>query len=482
MVASQVPVVVEDLGQDGLHLGLAAGHDLAQEVAGVPVHEDPAQVEDDGVHVLMLIGRAPPYPVGHATGLPGGHGHEPRQDHVRARAPGGAPRARPIDRASPSRSASATPWWTTCPPTRTPSSCGPRSASTDPYELMSPVHIPRGFTKAFIRGDIVEDLGARIEAAHARLAEGREALLIEGTGHAGVGAVIGLSNAVVAARLRAPAVIVSEAGVGRPIDEIVLNAALFAQHGVPLAGAVVNKVDLDADPSLAELLRDRAGAPRHRAAGRAALPAHPRPPHPGHAPRADARGAAEPGRRPGPGHRARGHRRHAAWSPARAHRPGHAAHPARRPPGRHHGGRDRPPCAAGLAAASGRGRIRRASPHPGRPARPARPPCPWRAWSSPAASARTATSSSRCASAGLFAYLMDDATYEVATRSTACSSRRTRPTEPRSRRSSDWSPITSTWTGCSIVWQLALTQGARWSTPGPVGRLGAGGSGRRGGG
>ncbi len=131
----------------------------------------------------------------------------------------------------------------------------------DPYELMSPVHIPRGFTKAFIRGDIVEDLGARIEAAHARLAEGREALLIEGTGHAGVGAVIGLSNAVVAARLRAPAVIVSEAGVGRPIDEIVLNAALFAQHGVPLAGAVVNKVDLDADPSLIDVLRG--GLARH---------------------------------------------------------------------------------------------------------------------------------------------------------------------------------------------------------------------------
>jgi hypothetical protein len=131
----------------------------------------------------------------------------------------------------------------------------------DPYELMSPVHIPRGFTKAFIRGDIVEDLGARIEAAHARLAEGREVLLIEGTGHAGVGAVIGLSNAVVAARLRAPAVIVSEAGVGRPIDEIVLNAALFAQHGVPLAGAVVNKVDLDADPSLIDVLRG--GLARH---------------------------------------------------------------------------------------------------------------------------------------------------------------------------------------------------------------------------
>jgi BioD-like phosphotransacetylase family protein len=132
---------------------------------------------------------------------------------------------------------------------------------SDPFELMSPVHIPRGFTKAFIRGEVVEDLGARIDSAYRRLSVGREAVLIEGTGHAGVGAVVGLSNAHVAARLGAPAIIVSEAGVGRPIDEIVLNAALFARHGVPVAGAVVNKVDVAADPSLPEILR--LGLARH---------------------------------------------------------------------------------------------------------------------------------------------------------------------------------------------------------------------------
>jgi hypothetical protein len=51
--------------------------------------------------------------------------------------------------------------------------------------------------------------------------------------------------------LGAPAVIVSEGGVGRPIDEIVLNASLFERHGVQVAGAIVNKVDLDAKPGLA---------------------------------------------------------------------------------------------------------------------------------------------------------------------------------------------------------------------------------------
>ena len=132
---------------------------------------------------------------------------------------------------------------------------------TEPIARMSPVHIPRGFTQSYIEGRVVEDLPQRIREAHASFTVDRDILLIEGTGHAGVGAVVGLSNAVVAAMLGAPAVIVSEGGVGRPIDEIVLNAALFERHGVQVAGAIVNKVDLDAKPGLARTLEQ--GLARH---------------------------------------------------------------------------------------------------------------------------------------------------------------------------------------------------------------------------
>jgi hypothetical protein len=131
----------------------------------------------------------------------------------------------------------------------------------EPLTQMSPVHIPRGFTQTYIDGGSVEDLPARIRTAHAAFAKDHDILLIEGTGHAGVGAVIDLSNAVVAAMLGAPAVIVSEGGVGRPIDEIVLNAALFARHGVPVAGAIINKVDLVAQPGIARVLER--GLARH---------------------------------------------------------------------------------------------------------------------------------------------------------------------------------------------------------------------------
>ncbi len=52
----------------------------------------------------------------------------------------------------------------------------------DPLSRMSPVHIPRGFTQAYIDGKVVEDLPARILEAHREFAAERDLLLIEGTG------------------------------------------------------------------------------------------------------------------------------------------------------------------------------------------------------------------------------------------------------------------------------------------------------------
>ena len=126
---------------------------------------------------------------------------------------------------------------------------------SDALNDMSPVTLPRRFTTDFIMGRIADDLAAQVHGAFDRVAAGKDLVVVEGTGHAGVGAVIGLSNARVAAMLEAPVIIVSEGGIGRPIDEIVLNHALFAAHGVEVLGAVVNKVDVESHPDLPEVLR-----------------------------------------------------------------------------------------------------------------------------------------------------------------------------------------------------------------------------------
>jgi phosphate acetyltransferase len=124
----------------------------------------------------------------------------------------------------------------------------------DALDDMSPVTLPRRFTTDFILGRVTDDLAAQVRSAYDRVAIDKDVVVVEGTGHAGVGAVINLSNAAAAAMLETPVIIVSEGGIGRPIDEIVLNASLFAAHGVEVLGAVVNKVDVDSHPHLPEVL------------------------------------------------------------------------------------------------------------------------------------------------------------------------------------------------------------------------------------
>ena len=154
-----------------------------------------------------------------------------------------------------------------------------------------------------------------------QFAADRDMLLIEGTGHAGVGAVIGLSNAQVAAMLGSPAVIVSEGGVGRPIDEIVLNKALFERAGVQVAGAIVNKVDLLAKPDLARTLER--GLARHGIPLLGVLPYRPILSNPTLSMVLEGvhGETIHPGPGPGPGHRRRRDRRDGAAAHAPAHRP-----------------------------------------------------------------------------------------------------------------------------------------------------------------
>src|SRR5260370_41077557 len=86
------------------------------------------------------------------------------------------------------------------------------------------------------------ELHERVRTAFDIAAWEKDVVIIEGTGHAGVGRVFDLSNATVAKLLKSKVIIVSRAGIGRPIDEISLNLALFEKKGVEVIGAIINKV------------------------------------------------------------------------------------------------------------------------------------------------------------------------------------------------------------------------------------------------
>lgn len=107
---------------------------------------------------------------------------------------------------------------------------------------MSPVAIEKGFTERFIDKGADEDYAKIIKDSFYRVAKDNDLVIIEGTGHAGVGSVFNLSNAIVAKLLDTNVMLISSGGVGKPIDEVMLNKALLDKEGVSLAGVIVNKV------------------------------------------------------------------------------------------------------------------------------------------------------------------------------------------------------------------------------------------------
>jgi len=111
------------------------------------------------------------------------------------------------------------------------------------YQDMSPVIVPRGYTREYVDGKISFD--GQVEAVKgsmARIADRSDAVLIEGTGHCAVGSIVGLNNAKVAKLLGADMVLIANGGLGRAYDELELNRILCQHYGVRIAGVVINKV------------------------------------------------------------------------------------------------------------------------------------------------------------------------------------------------------------------------------------------------
>ncbi|RAP33824.1 hypothetical protein DID75_00875 [Candidatus Marinamargulisbacteria bacterium SCGC AG-410-N11] len=120
---------------------------------------------------------------------------------------------------------------------------------------MSPIAIPKGFTQEYIESGSKSVLQKKILRAHSKLTKNKDFLLVEGTGHAGVGSVFDLSNADVAKLIGSKVILVSLGGIGRAIDEIMLNKALFDLNGVELLGVVINKTKQEKYNKVSPIIR-----------------------------------------------------------------------------------------------------------------------------------------------------------------------------------------------------------------------------------
>ena len=108
-------------------------------------------------------------------------------------------------------------------------------------ELHSPVILGDGATTAFIDNPENFNFETRLLKASKILEANYELVVYEGTGHPGVGSVVGLSNAKVAQLLGAGLIMIVQAGIGKTLDLLELNLSLFHQSEIPILGVIINK-------------------------------------------------------------------------------------------------------------------------------------------------------------------------------------------------------------------------------------------------
>ena len=114
--------------------------------------------------------------------------------------------------------------------------------------ILSPVRVVSGVTREYIASNNPEERTAAFEQAIHKSMEhlsGKRLIIAEGTGHPGVGSVIGLSNAHVATMLDARILYLVGGGIGRTLDELEVDLSYFSHKRCRVAGVLFNKVRPD---------------------------------------------------------------------------------------------------------------------------------------------------------------------------------------------------------------------------------------------
>jgi len=108
---------------------------------------------------------------------------------------------------------------------------------------MSPVIIPSGFTRDYIDEKISSEiLMEKVQDSFKKISLLNDYTVVEGTGHVGVGSIIELNNAKIAATLGLDMVIIASGGLGSTYDELALNLAMCERYGVKVRGVILNRV------------------------------------------------------------------------------------------------------------------------------------------------------------------------------------------------------------------------------------------------
>jgi len=110
-------------------------------------------------------------------------------------------------------------------------------------ELLSPILFSKGSTKYILDGKIdLIGLEKSMQQAYNAIAGQNDFMLVEGTGHVGVGSIANLSCARVSSLLQLDCIMVVPGGIGLSFDLIMMQKAMLDKYGVKIKGVVINKV------------------------------------------------------------------------------------------------------------------------------------------------------------------------------------------------------------------------------------------------
>ncbi len=109
---------------------------------------------------------------------------------------------------------------------------------------VSPVRLGTGFTQEYLasanRLQETRRLEDAILASLASLAD-KQVIIAEGSGHPGVGGIVGLSNADVANLMGAGVVFLSGGGIGKALDMLEVDLSYFLYKKTPVRGILFNR-------------------------------------------------------------------------------------------------------------------------------------------------------------------------------------------------------------------------------------------------
>lgn len=129
-----------------------------------------------------------------------------------------------------------------------------------PVKYTAPFSTSSGAAEKFIKTGEPADLKKNIRKSYNYLSSKYKAVVVEGTGHPGVGSVFNLSNAEVASMLGIPVILVLNGGIGSTIDRFSLCIEPFRNKKVKLLGVIINKILPEKEEKVKSILSEWFGS------------------------------------------------------------------------------------------------------------------------------------------------------------------------------------------------------------------------------